>query len=58
MMAKNLTRNMMSFVDRKLKLNPKEWGYAKNGRDEITFIHKSTKEEKVIKKSDYPSINF
>lgn len=57
MKAKNLTRRMKEFVERR-NLNPDEWQFVKNTPTTFTIVNKTSKEEKSYDKNDYENIYF
>lgn len=57
-MIKNLTRQMSTFVTKKLKLDPNKYGYTKNGNTKLILVNKDTKEIIEVDKTKYSDLYF
>ena len=58
MKGKNLTFKMKKYVGDKMRLNPEDWLYIKNTKEELIIKNKNNNSERIIDKIQHNIINF
>lgn len=58
MKGKNLTFKMKKYVGDKMRLNPEEWVYIKNTKEELIIKNKNNNTERTINKIEHNITNF
>ena len=58
MKGKNLTFKMKKYVGDKMRLNPEDWLYIKNTKEELIIKNKNNNAERIIDKIQHNIINF